>query len=153
MVRKLPAPIDGTPAREAAEALAARCDTAYDAFADAARMHPDLPFLCIPPRDGRATHPDGFEITYGDVLRQVHARIDRFRAAGYGAGRRVALMLDNRPEHIFTQLALYALQATQVPVNPDYLDHELTYLLARIIHQPNPISSGREGLAVLTGMT
>ncbi len=25
-------------------------------------------------------------------------------------------------------------------------------LLARIIHQPNPISSGREGLAVLTGM-
>ena len=24
--------------------------------------------------------------------------------------------------------------------------------LARIIHQPNPISSGREGLAVLTGM-
>ena len=25
--------------------------------------------------------------------------------------------------------------------------------LARIIHQPNPISSGREGLAVLTGMT
>ena len=25
--------------------------------------------------------------------------------------------------------------------------------LSRIIHQPNPISSGREGLAVLTGMT
>ena len=27
------------------------------------------------------------------------------------------------------------------------------YDLTRIIHQPNPISSGREGLAVLTGMT
>ena len=25
-------------------------------------------------------------------------------------------MLDNRPEHIFTQLALYTLQATQEPV-------------------------------------
>ena len=25
--------------------------------------------------------------------------------------------------------------------------------LTRIIHQPNPISPGREGLAVLTGMT
>ncbi len=125
----LPDQIDGAPARTAAEALAARCDTAYEAFAAAAEMHPDLPFLCIPARQGRDYHPDGFEITYGAVRVEVHNRIERLRAAGYGPGRRVALMLDNRPEHIFTQLALYALGATQVPVNPDYLDHELSYLL------------------------
>lgn len=129
MPRNLPPQIDGTPAREAAEALAACCDTAYEAFSEAARLHPDLPFLCVPARDGRAYHPDGFEISYGDALAEVQTRLDRLRAAGFGAGHRVALMLDNRPDHIFTQLALYALQATQVPVNPDYLDHELTYLL------------------------
>ena len=129
MTRPLPLLIDGTPAREAAEALAARCGTAFEAFAEAARIHPDLPFLCIPAREGRAYHPNGFEISYGDALKQVQARVERFRAAGYGAGRRVALMLDNTLEHILTQLALYALEATQVPVNPDYMDHELAYLL------------------------
>ena len=127
--RPLPDPIDGAPARDAAEALAAQSATVFDAFALAAAMHPRLPFLCIPAREGRDYHPDGFEITYGGALAEVMARRDRLEAAGYRAGHRVALMLDNRPEHIFTQLALYALGATQVPVNPDYLDHELTYLL------------------------
>jgi len=125
----LPDPIDGTPARAAAEALAARSATVHDAFAQAAAAHPDLPFLCIPAREGRDYAPDGYEITYGEALKEVSARAERLRAAGYGPGHRVALMLDNRPEHVFTQLALYALGATQVPVNPDYLDHELAYLL------------------------
>lgn len=129
MAQDLPPQIDGTPAREAAEALAARCGTAYEAFVEAARLHPDLPFLCVPPREGRAYHPDGVEISFGEALIEVQNRIDRLRAAGYGAGHRVALMLDNQPVHIFSQLALYALQAIQVPVNPDYLDHELAYLL------------------------
>ena len=35
----------------------------------------------------------------------------------------------------------------------EYEIGRLEGLLTRIIHQPNPISSGREGLAVLTGMT
>ena len=129
MARDLPTVIDGSPARDAAAALAAQSDTVFDAFAQAATMHPNLPFLCVPPRSERDYHPEGVEITYGEALVQVRTRIERFQAAGYGAGHRVALMLDNRPEHTFTQLALYALEATQVPVNPDYLDHELTYLL------------------------
>ncbi len=129
MARPLPDLIDGTPARDAAEARAARSATLYDAFSEAAQTHPDLPFLCIPAREDRAYHPDGHEVSYGDAKKHVEDRVARFKEAGYGAGHRVALMLDNRPEHIFTQLALYALQATQVPVNPDYLDHELSYLL------------------------
>lgn len=128
-MRPLPPLIDGTPARIAAEALAARAATVYDAFAIAAATHPDRPFLCIPPREGRAYAPEGAEYTYGQALAQVSARANALRAAGYGPGHRVALMLDNRPEHTFTQLALYALGACQIPVNPDYLDHELAYLL------------------------
>jgi acyl-CoA synthetase (AMP-forming)/AMP-acid ligase II len=121
--------IDGTPARQAAEALAARCATVHDAFAIAAATHPDLPFLCVPARAGRDYAPEGVEYTYGQALAEVAARQATLQAAGYRAGHRVALMLDNRPEHIFTQLALYGLGACQVPVNPDYLDHDLAYLL------------------------
>ena len=125
----LPDLIDGKPARKAAEELAEQCDTVYDAFATASQTHPHLPFLCIPAREGRDYHPGGFEISYGAAHIEVAKRVERLRVAGYGPGRRVALMLDNRPEHIFTQLALYAVGATQVPVNPDYLNHELSYLL------------------------
>jgi crotonobetaine/carnitine-CoA ligase len=116
-------------ARIAAETLAARCDTAYDVFGIAAEMHPDLPFLCIPKRQGRDCYPDGFEITDGAASVKAYDRIERLQAVGYGPGRRMTLMLDSRPAHILTQLALYALGATQVPVNPDYLDQELSYLL------------------------
>ncbi len=38
-------------------------------------------------------------------------------------------MLDNRPEHFRHYLALNRLGATIVPVNPDYLHHELAYLM------------------------
>lgn len=126
----LPQQIDGAPAFEAARALAARSRTVYDAFAEQARINPQSPFLCIPARKDRDYHPDVFEIGYADALARVDAQAARLADAGYGAGHRVALMLDNRPEHFFTQLALYKLGATQVPVNPYYLDHELTYLLA-----------------------
>jgi len=129
-VANLPPQIDGAPAFRAATALAARSPTVYDAFAERARTNPHLPFLCIPARAERDYHRDGFEIGYGDALAAVDDRAVRLADAGYGPGHRVALMLDNRPEHLFTQLALYKLGATQVPVNPYYLDHELTYLLA-----------------------
>ena len=127
--RALPALIDGAPAQRAAEALSAQSQTVYQAFASTAREHPELPFICIPARPTRAYHPDGFEINYADALMQVDRQAERLTNAGYGPGRRVALMLDNRPEHFYTQLALYKLGATQVPINPEYLDHELAYLL------------------------
>lgn len=125
----LPPHIDGEPAFTAARALAARSRTVYEALAEQACINPDLPFLCIPARLERTYHPDGFEIGYADTLARVDAQAARLAEAGYRPGHRVALMLDNRPEHFFTQLALYKLGATQVPVNPYYLDHELAYLL------------------------
>jgi crotonobetaine/carnitine-CoA ligase len=127
--RELPALIDGLPAQRAAESLAARAATVYDAFADIAKHYPQLPFLCIPARAERPYHPEGIELTYGDALAQIDSQAEKLKSSGYTAGRRVALMLDNRPEHFITQLALYKLGATQVPVNPEYLDHELSYLL------------------------
>lgn len=125
----LPAMIDGAPAARAAQDRAAQSPSVWHAFDSAARDHPEATFLCIPARPGRAYLPDGAEISYGAARAEVDRRAALFRAAGIGPGRHVALMLDNRPEHLFCQLALYAVGAVQVPVNPDYLDHELEYLL------------------------
>lgn len=130
MTALLPPEVDGAPAARAAERRAAASATVHEAFAHAAAEHPELPFFCVPARAGRRYHPDGFEATYGEAAVEVDRRAAALRRAGYGPGRRVALMLDNRPEHVFTQLALYAIGATQVPINPDYLDHELAYVLA-----------------------
>ncbi|MGP1254376.1 MAG: AMP-binding protein [Kiloniellales bacterium] len=104
-------------------------DTLYHAFVKTAAAKGDNAFLCVPARAGRAYHPEGFEITYGAALRLVKDLVARYRASGFGPGHRVALMLDNRPEHFFHQLALNAVGVSQVPVNPDYLPHELAYLL------------------------
>ncbi len=121
--------VDGQAAAEAAENLAARSATLYDAFAANAGQRASDPFMIIPRREGRNYVPEGAEISYGEALQEVERRAAILRAKGFGPGRRVALMLDNRPEHFFCQLALYAVGASQVPVNPDYLDHELHYLL------------------------
>ncbi len=103
--------------------------TIHDAFMATAKTYPSHAFLAVPAAPGRDYHADGYEITYGAAREQVDALIAAYRTAGYGLGHRVALMLDNRPEHCLHFLALNALGITQVPVNPDYLHHELFYLL------------------------
>ena len=49
--------------------------------------------------------------------------------------------------------ALNPVEAGDVKNVVDFYSKYSGQQLTRIIHQPNPISSGREGLAVLTGMT
>ena len=106
-----------------------RLTTVHDAFSASAGTLPAAAFLAVPAKEGRDYLADGFEITYGAAKLQVDGLIAAYRTAGYGLGHRVALMLDNRPEHLLHFLALNALGITQVPVNPDYLHHELFYLL------------------------
>lgn len=104
-------------------------ETYYQAFARTADTKGGNAYLCIPPRVGRDYHPDGLELTYAQAHAAVRELKALYQAAGYGPGHRVALMLDNRPEHFLHHLALNALGVSQVPVNPDHLGHELAYLL------------------------
>lgn len=67
--------------------------------------------------------------TYAEAEAEVAARAAAFAAAGYGPGHRIALLLENRPQHFFNWLALNRLGASVVPVNPDYTADELGYLL------------------------
>lgn len=94
--------------------------TVFDAFRDTANQNPGNAWLCV---------PGGVEITYGAGLKSIVALQQRYRAAGYGIGHRVALMLDNRPEHFVHFWALNGLGVSIVPVNGDYLAHELAYVI------------------------
>ena len=101
--------------------------TVFDAFMATAEAAPDHAFLCAPPAPGRAYHPAGVQYTYGQVRAQALALRERYAAAGYGPGHRVGLLFENRPEFFFHYLALNALGAGVVPLNPDYRHDELLY--------------------------
>src|SRR3989454_1910522 len=101
--------------------------TVFEAFAATAETAPDNVFLCAPPAAGRAYHPDGVELTYGQTREAVSKLREVYAGAGYGHGHRVALLLENRPEFFFHYLALNALGCSIVPINPDYRHDEMLY--------------------------
>jgi acyl-CoA synthetase (AMP-forming)/AMP-acid ligase II len=101
--------------------------TVFDAFMATARLAPGNAFLCAPPAAGRGYHPDGAEFTYAQVREAILERREAYARAGYGHGHRVALLLENRPEFFFHYLALNALGASIVPINPDHRHDEVLY--------------------------
>jgi acyl-CoA synthetase (AMP-forming)/AMP-acid ligase II len=103
--------------------------TIGDAFLRAAEKYGPRPFLAVPAGAHRPWHRDGYEITFTQAERAVRALIARYRAAAYGLGHRVALLLDNRPEYFLHKLALNTLGVSVVPINPDYRAGEIAYLL------------------------
>src|SRR5262245_10389796 len=103
--------------------------TVAEAFAAAAATHGQHPFLIVPACAERAWQPGGAEISYGAAAREIAARREVYRKAGFGPGHRVALLLENRPEFFFHYLALNGLGVSIVPVNPDYRHDEIGYLL------------------------
>ena len=92
-------------------------DSVYAEFERTARRHGAKPFL----------HVAGF--TYAESREKAGALAARYQARGYGKGHRVALKLGNRPEFLLHFLALNALGASIVPLNPDYRAAELEYVL------------------------
>jgi acyl-CoA synthetase (AMP-forming)/AMP-acid ligase II len=68
-------------------------------------------------------------LAYREVAVAVEAQAGRYRRAGYGAGHRVALLLENRPQHFVHFMALNAIGAGIVPLNPDYGPDETRYAL------------------------
>lgn len=103
--------------------------TIGEVFLEAAARYGSRPFLAVPANPGRQYHPGGWEIGYAAAALEVRRLMAVYSAAGYGLGHRIALFLENRPEHFLHKLALNALGACCVPVNPDYRTAELAYLL------------------------
>jgi acyl-CoA synthetase (AMP-forming)/AMP-acid ligase II len=102
-------------------------DSVYGALAATANAHAAAPFLHVP----ASALPErrAFDADYGATLDAVDALAARYRARGYGPGHRVALLLENRPAFLLHYLALNAVGASAVPLNPDYRASELEYVL------------------------
>lgn len=103
--------------------------TIGDAFARATEAYATRPFLAAPAGAHRSYHRDGYEIDYATAAREVQQLCTLYSAQGYGHGHRVAMLLDNRPEHFLHKLALNTLGISCVPINPDYRASEIAYLL------------------------
>ena len=103
--------------------------TLYETFLHTVARWGDRPAYCVPPMAGRAYHPDGFEMTWNETARGVERMKAIYAAAGYGAGHRVAILFDQRPEFFFHHYALNDLGCSVVPINPDYRRDEIQYVV------------------------
>ena len=103
--------------------------TLYRSLQRAVERFPDRAAYCVPPMAGRPYHPDGWEVTWAQTLAEVEAKREIYRRAGYGMGHRVAILFNQRPEFFFHYYALNALGAAVVPVNADYRQDEIRYVL------------------------
>lgn len=101
----------------------------YLAFENKARSKPDLPFLIAPASAALPYAPEGFRHSYGETLSKIEVLRRELVDAGYGHGSRVALLLQNRPDFFVHWLALNAVGASIVPINPDMRADELTFQL------------------------
>ncbi|WP_349368336.1 AMP-binding protein [Salinarimonas sp.] len=103
--------------------------TVHARFLDAAARFPERPFLNVLPETAAAYGIEAGEIAYADARARVEALRAAYAAAGWGAGHRVGLLLLNRPDFLLHWLALNALGASVVPINPDLRAAEQEYMI------------------------
>ena len=103
--------------------------TIGDTFFRCAEAFGDNAFLAVPANPARSYHPDGVELSYAAAAQAVRALMQAYADAGYGVGHRVALLLENRPEHLLHKLAMNALGICCVPLNADHRPREMAYVL------------------------
>ena len=103
--------------------------TVHQAFEATAERWPDNPFLGVLEETAAAYGVPAGEITYRQAKARVDALTAAYRAAGWGAGHRIGLLLENRPDFVLHFLAINAIGASIVPMNPDWRSEELRYLI------------------------
>lgn len=103
-------------------------ETVYKRFAEVANRRNEAPFLYLLPETASAYGIEPGEISYAAMAARIDVWVQRFREQGYGAGQRVGLLLENRPQFLEIWLALNSLGASIVPINPDLRVTELEYL-------------------------
>ncbi|MGH7152490.1 MAG: AMP-binding protein [Acetobacteraceae bacterium] len=104
-------------------------ETVAAAFAATAARYPARPFLHVLEETATVYGTAPGALTYGDAVRDIGRLRAAYAAAGYGAGHRVGLMLENRPTFFLHWLALNGLGATVVPLNAALRPGELDYLV------------------------
>ncbi|MBW6425495.1 AMP-binding protein [Rhizobium sp. XQZ8] len=101
----------------------------YLLFEHQALKAPEALMLTAPRSAKLPYAPDGFRFSYGEIFARVSILKQTFADAGYGIGSRIALLLENRPEFFDFWLALNAIGASIVPINPDLRRDEMLFQL------------------------
>jgi acyl-CoA synthetase (AMP-forming)/AMP-acid ligase II len=114
---------------KAAELASAGAASVWAAFERAAAESPERDYLHVPLDACRAYSAEAITLRYGQARERVSALAAALRVAGYGAGHRVAIALDNRPEFFDYFLALNSLGASIVPLNAAMSGKELNFVL------------------------
>ncbi len=104
-------------------------DTVFQAFSTMARAQPDADFLFTDAHTANAYGIRAGALSYGDALLRIEALRERYLAAGFSAGQRAGLLLENRPAFFLHWFALNALGVSVVPINGDLRSAELRYLV------------------------
>ncbi|MDE2361827.1 MAG: AMP-binding protein [Hyphomicrobiales bacterium] len=104
-------------------------NSVFDLFAAAAGRNPDGPFLCVLPETAAAYGLEAGEIGYAEALARTRALSDAYARAGFGAGHRVGLLLENRPAFLYHWFALNRIGVSVVPINPDLRAAEIEYMI------------------------
>ena len=99
--------------------------TISQAFKEACEKWPEKIFLCSPSQS--TCHL--IELTFKQVAELVELWSNILREAGYGSGQRVAILVGTNTNHYIFKLALNDLGISCVPVNPDYTQSEIIYLI------------------------
>ena len=109
--------------------IAAEISTVYDALKATAEKYPARAVLNVLPDTATVYGIEPGEMTYGAALAEIDQLAEALQSAGYVAGMRVALLLENRPSYFISWLALNKIGASVVPINPDLRAAELEYLI------------------------
>ncbi len=104
-------------------------NTVYQQFASTAAKYGADEFLYIDAVTAATYGMSTQSISWGEAAQRVEALVSKYKAAGYGHGHRVGLLLENRPEFILHWMALNALGASVVPMSAEMRSAELTYLI------------------------
>jgi len=96
--------------------------TVFTAFKEAAMRAGAANFLADPSGE--------HVLSYADALAEIEVLRQRYAQTGYGHDHLVALLLENYPAFLLHWLALNALSAAVVPINPYYRKRELRHLLS-----------------------
>ena len=104
--------------------------TVFETFSRAAEVHAARPWLFVTSETAAAYGIEPGEILYRQALDAVLQLRAAYAGAGYGAGHRVGLLLENRPAFFLHWFALNALGVSIVPLNPDLRIIELSHVIA-----------------------
>ena len=98
----------------------------YAAVCRSIGTYPSRPFLHIPAVCCQSYHNGPIDLTYAELGQRLEMARETYALAGYQAGQRVALLLENRPDFFVHWFALNALGVSVVPINGEMAASETT---------------------------